>query len=346
LKRVDKGVLKLAIIGTGDLITESLLAVIAEHSRLSGEVVLLGDEAQAGESVEFGRQTLVVLDVGVCDFAEIDILIYSGELLQKGEWLGRALDAGCVVVDVGGHLGSHEGVPYIVAGVNEEILETVTRGSLIALPDAATVQCATLLKPLLDTVGLERVSLFSCHAVSELGRSGVEEMAKQTAQMLNGKPARPLLFPSQVAFNLVPRPDGAGTEQLREFGTDMATGLRQVLDRPALPITVSSCWAPVFFGHTQIVHFSTRLETEAETLKRIFERQPYMDVKGEADYFPTVVTDASGKDLLTVGRLAAYAETSTEFSLWTVADNLRYGIAGNAVKIIEVLVKRLSISYS
>jgi aspartate-semialdehyde dehydrogenase len=133
---------------------------------------------------------------------------------------------------------------------------------------------------------------------------------------------------------------------LREFGTDMATGLRQVLDRPALPITVSSCWAPVFFGHTQIVHFSTRLETEAETLKRIFERQPYMDVKGEADYFPTVVTDASGKDLLTVGRLAAYAETSTEFSLWTVADNLRYGIAGNAVKIIEVLVKRLSISYS
>jgi aspartate-semialdehyde dehydrogenase len=346
LKRVEKRVLKLAIIGTDDLITESLLAVIGEHPRLNGEVVLLGDEAQAGESVEFGRQTLVVTDVGVCDFAEIDILVYSGELLQKGEWLGQALDAGCVVVDVGGHLGLYEGVPYVVAGVNEEILETVTRGSLIALPDAATVQCATLLKPLLDKVGLERVSLFSCHAVSELGRSGVEEMARQTGQMLNGKPARPLLFPRQVAFNLVPRPDVAGTDELREFDNGMVTGLRRVLDRPALPITVSSCWAPVFFGHTQIVHFSTSLETEVETLKRIFEQQPYVEMKGEADYFPTVVTDASGKDLLTVGRLIACAKNSTDFSLWAVADNLRYGIAGNAVKIIEVLVKRLSISYS
>ncbi|MEJ2426760.1 MAG: Asd/ArgC dimerization domain-containing protein [Candidatus Thiodiazotropha sp.] len=265
---------------------------------------------------------------------------------QTDEWLMRALDAGCVVVDIGGQPGAHEDVPLVVAGVNDEVLDEVERGSFIALPDAATVQSATLLKPLCDSFGLERVSLFSCHAVSELGRSGVEEMARQTAQMLNGKPARPLLFPRQVAFNLVPRPEDRLPGDGRGEEAGMAAVLRRLLGQPNLPITVSSCWAPVFYGHTQVVHFSTVQATDTATLERLLAQLPYVDMKEQADYFPSVVSDASGKDLLTVGRLNASVKNSTDFSLWGVADNLRYGIAGNAVKIIEVLVKRLSISYS
>ena len=338
--------LKLAIIGTDGLITESLLAVIDDHPTLCGEVVLLGDETHAGECVEFGQQTLLVTDLALGDFNEFDIVVSSGEMPQTDEWLMRALDAGCVVLDIGGKPRARTDVPLVVAGVNEEILDEVDRGSLIALPDAATVQSATLLKPLSDSVGLERVCLFSCLAVSELGRSGVEEMARQSAQMLNGKPARPLLFPRQVAFNLVPRSedDASRDDQGCEIG--MAADLRHLLGLPNLPITVSSCWAPVFYGHTQAVHFTTTRATDTAALERVLAHQPYMDVKGQADYFPTVVSDASGKDLLTVGRLTASAKSSTDFSLWGVADNLRYGIAGNAVKIIEVLVKRLSISYS
>ena len=333
--------LKLAIIGCDGLITESLLAVIDDHPTLSGEVVLLADEAQAGEHVEFGQQTLLISDIAVCDFGEFDVVVCSGEQSLSAEWLDQALDAGCVVLDIGGQLRPHADVPLLVAGVNDETLDTITPGSLIALPDAATVQSATLLKPLADRVGLERVSLFSCHAVSELGRSGVEEMVRQTAQMLNGKPARPVLFPRQVAFNLVPRPaDGQGRER------DMAADLRHVLGMPALPITISSCWAPVFYGHSQAVHFTTAQATDTETLERLLAQQPYVEMQARADDFPSVVSDASGKDLLTVGRLTASAKNSTDFSLWGVADNLRYGIAGNAVKIIEVLVKRLSISYS
>lgn len=337
---------KLAIIGTDGLITESLLAVIDDHPTLSGEVVLLGDEPHVGECVEFGQQTLLVTDLALCDFNEFDIVVSTGELPRTGEWLARALDAGCVVLDIGGQPGGRADVPLVAAGVNDEVLDGVERGSLIALPDAATVQSATLLKPLSDSVGLERVCLFSCHAVSELGRSGVEEMARQSAQLLNGKPVRPLLFPRQVAFNLVPRSeDGAtGGDQGHEIG--MAADLRRLLGQPNLPVTVSSCWAPVFYGHTQAVHFTTTRATDTAALERLLARQPYLDVKGQADYFPTVVSDASGKDLLTVGRLTASAKSSTDFSLWGVADNLRYGIAGNAVKIIEVLVKRLSISYS
>lgn len=338
--------MKLAIIGTHGLITESLLAVIAEHPTLSGELVLLGDEESEGETVDFGHQTLHVANVMHCDFSEIDILVCSHESQQADEWLDQALDAGCVILDVGGHQVTDGDVPMVVAGVNEDLLEEVTRGSLVVLPDAATVQCATLLKPLMDAVGLERASLFSCHAVSEMGRAGVEEMARQSAQLLNGKSARPLLFPRQVAFNLVPHAGDTGKAGAAEQEGAIAERVSRILADPSLPITVSCCWAPVFFGHTQLLHFTTAQETDLVTLKRIFAQIPYVNLLGESYDFPTAVTDASGKDQLTVGRMMATSKNSTDFSLWGVADNLRYGIAGNAVKIIEVLVKRLFISYS
>lgn len=338
--------LKLAIIGANGLITEALLAVIGEHPSLSGEVSLFGVETSHDQAVEFGRQTLLVGDLALCDFSDFQIVIDSSEEPNDGEWLESAKRAGCVILDVAGHLPRNRGIPPVVAGVNDQVLGQVERGDVVALPEAAVVLCANLLKPVMERAGLASVSLFSCHAVSELGRAGVEEMARQTAQMLNGKPARAALFPKQVAFNLVPRSvnEEKGTKIPRESA--MAEVLRQVLGDPALPITISHCWAPVFYGHTQALHVSTRNEIDLKTLKRLYAQTPSIEVKaGERD-LPTVVTDASGRDMLTVGGLCANSKNSTDFSLWGVADNLRYGIAGNAVKIIEVLVKRLFVSYS
>jgi len=338
--------LKLAIIGTNGLITEALLAVIDEHSSLSGEVSLFGTGKSLDQAVEFGHQTLLVGDLAHCDFSEFQIVIDSSEEPNEGEWLERAQHAGCVILDIDGHLARNSEILPVVAGVNDQVLDHVERGDVIALPDAAVVQCARLLKPVMDQAGLASVSLFSCHAVSELGRAGVEEMARQTAQMLNGKPARAALFPKQVAFNLVPRMMKAEKGAKEDQASAMADVLRQVLAEPTLPITISHCWAPVFYGNTQALHISTRRVMDLKALRRIYAQTPSIEFKaGERD-LPSVVTDASGRDLLTVGGRCANSKNSTDFSLWGVADNLRYGIAGNAVKIIEVLVKRSFISYS
>jgi aspartate-semialdehyde dehydrogenase len=338
--------LKLAIIGANGLITEALLAAIDEHPSLSGEVSLFGTEKSLDQAVEFARQTLLVGDLAHCDFSEYQVVIDSSEEPNDGEWLERAQRAGCVILDVGGHLSGNTQLPPVVAGINDHVLDQVERGDVVVLADAAVVQAVRLLKPVMDRAGLARVSLFSCHAVSGLGRAGVEEMARQTAQMLNGKPARAALFPKQVAFNLLPRSTAEDKATGEQQASAIAATLRQLLGDPALPITVSCCWAPIFYGYTQALHVSTLRELDLKGLKRIYAQSPSIKVKGGERDLPSVVTDASGRDLLTIGGLCANSKNSTDFSLWGVADNLRYGIAGNAVKIIEVLVKRSFISYS
>lgn len=338
--------LKLAIASANGLVTEALLAVIEQQSTLSGEVVLLGDAERSQAPVEFNQQTLLIEDIDAYAFDQIDVLVATGELEYRGDWLARASEAGCIVLDVGGNLPGQGLSPRLVAGVNDAELDEVARGSVVVLPEGAVTQAARLLHPLTQQLNIERVSLFNCQAVSDLGRSGVEEMARQTAQMLNGKPAKPVLFSHQVAFNLLPMAAdevmGSGSEPLSGFSSQLS----QILAMPELNIMVSNCWVPVFYGNTQALHVTAEQGVELGAVQRILTQTPDIEAEWDAEELPTAVSDGSGSDCMTVGGLSSGLKNTTEFSLWAVADNLRYGIAGNAVKIIELLVKRSLISYS
>src|SRR3970282_1735601 len=76
-----------------------------------------------------------------------------------------------------------------------------------ATPDPATIQMLVALKPLYDAVGIERIEVCIGEAVSGRGKAAIEELAGQTAALLNGQSIEPQLFPRQIAFNCLPRID-------------------------------------------------------------------------------------------------------------------------------------------
>ncbi len=183
------------------------------------------------------------------------------------------------------------------------------------------------------------MSVFSCHAVSDLGRPGVEELARQTAQLLNGKPVRPLLFPAQVAFNLVPLVGILDDSRFSQAERSMRMQTKRILGLDHLELSVTCSWSPVFFGHSQAISLQTILPTTVAGLQEALAGSSDIEVIQASDSSPTAVTDASGKDALTVGRVRSGQENTTEYLLWTVADNLQFGIVGNLVRVLDVLVK-------
>lgn len=331
--------IQVAIVGAEGLIGETLLSAIAEHPLLTGYLHLLGGEQSVGQSLEFGRQELVVADISIFDFNQAQVVICTGDEQPDPEWLERAREAGCILLDIGAHLLEVYDLPPVVGAVNPEILAEVAQGGIVALPDAATTQLVSILKPLVDNLEIHQVSVVSCQAVSDKGRSGVEEMARQTAQLLNAKPVTPLLFPQQIAFNLLSQ-----IGELDEHGCAAAENkiirdAESILGLTDLRLSVTCLWAPVFFGHTQVIGFQTLEPADVGELEKKLAKNHEILLFKASDSPPTAVTDASGKNRLTVGRLRSVSKNSTEFSLLAVADNLQFGIAGNAVKILEVLVK-------
>ncbi len=331
--------IEIAVVGAGGLIGEALLQMIAEHSWLNGHLQLLGGKATEGQEIEFGRQELVVSDAALYEFSRQQIVIVTGDETVDSDWLQPAQDAGCIILDLSSKLLAEYALPPLVAAVNPEVIAQVADGGILALPDAATTQLVTLLKSIQGCVEINRASVVSCHAVSELGRSGVEEMARQTARLLNGKALNSLVFTKQIAFNLLPLVGNQQSHGLSEVEVKIADDAKKVLRHRDMKLSVSCCWVPVFFGHSQAIDLQFDAPISVAQLKKALSNFPDISLFDTSDSYPTAVTDASGNNGLTVGRVKSDSEYSTDFSLWTVADNLRFGNAGNAVKVVEILVK-------
>ncbi len=56
-------------------------------------------------------------------------------------------------------------------------------------------------------MGIDRINVCTYQAVSGTGKEAIDELAGQTARLLNGKDAEPSVYPRQIAFNVIPQCD-------------------------------------------------------------------------------------------------------------------------------------------
>ena len=75
------------------------------------------------------------------------------------------------------------------------------------------------LYPIQERVGIKRIQVATYQSVSGAGRDGIEELARQTATLLNGQEAEVKALPHQIAFNIIPQIDVI-EEILRVYGFD------------------------------------------------------------------------------------------------------------------------------
>src|SRR5690606_3520067 len=105
--------------------------------------------------------------------------------------------------------------------INGEQLKELPRGTLIASPSPASIFLGLILKPLAARHKLRRVSITSLQPVSSRGKAGVDELAGQTARLLNGLPADPAVFSRQMAFNLLPQTSSPSADGLSQEEVDL-----------------------------------------------------------------------------------------------------------------------------
>jgi aspartate-semialdehyde dehydrogenase len=98
---------------------------------------------------------------------------------------------------------------------------------------------------------------------------------------------------------------------------------------------------PVFHGHAEAIHVETREKITAGEARTLLEEAPGVTVidRREAGGYPTPAIDASGSDAVFVGRIREDISHPRGLDLWVVSDNIRKGVALNAIQIAELLVK-------
>jgi len=331
---------KIAIAGATGAVGEALLAILEERKFPFSDLVPLASERSVGSRVKCGGRSFTVQELDKFDFADIDIAFFSAGGKVSKIHAPRAAKAGAVVIDNTSEFRYEADVPLVVAEVNPDQIGNRPRG-IIANPNCSTMQMLVALAPIHRAVGITRINVATYQSVSGAGRSGMEELGRQTAAMLNFQEVKAEKFPLQIAFNVIPhiddfQPNGYTKEEMK-----LVWETRKILGDESIQVNPTAVRVPVFYGHAEAVHLETREKITAEDARRLIEAAPGVVVVDERKPggYPTPVTHAAGQDPVFVGRIREDISHPRGLSLWVVADNIRKGAALNAVQIAELLVK-------
>ena len=232
-------------------------------------------------------------------------------------------------------------ITLVVPEVNPEAIAGYTTRNIIANPNCSTIQMLVALKPIHDAVGIKRISVSTYQAVSGTGKSAIEELAGQTAQLLNGREAKTEVYPQQIAFNALPQIDVFLENGYTKEEMKMVWETKKIFADEEIGVSATCVRVPVFYGHSEAVQIETKKEiseTDARALLESAAGVTVIDERSDGGY-PTAVKHASGQDDVFVGRLRKDISMPNGLNLWVVSDNVRKGAALNSVQIAEVLIK-------
>ncbi|HBC3978485.1 aspartate-semialdehyde dehydrogenase [Vibrio parahaemolyticus] len=327
-----------AILGATGAVGETILEVLQERKFPVGELFLLASERSEGKTYRFNGKTVRVQNVEEFDWSQVHIALFSAGGDLSAKWAPIAADEGVIVIDNTSHFRYEYDIPLVVPEVNPEAIAEFRNRNIIANPNCSTIQMLVALKPIHDAVGIERINVSTYQSVSGAGKAGIDELAGQTAKLLNGLPADKKQFSQQIAFNCIPQIDQMMENGYTKEEMKMVWETQKIFNDPSITVNPTCVRVPVFYGHAEAVHVETRSPIDAQEVINLLEQTEGVEVF-HGDDFPTQVSDAGGKDHVMVGRIRNDISHHSGVNLWVVADNVRKGAATNAVQIAEVLIR-------
>jgi len=329
-----------AVVGATGAVGEAMLEILEQRNFPVRNLYPLASSRSAGKTIRFNGKSLKIEDLAEFDFSKVQIGLFSAGGAVSAEYAPKAAAAGCIVVDNTSHFRRDEDIPLVVPEVNPHAIAGYAQRGIIANPNCSTIQMLVALKPIRDAVGIDRINVATYQAVSGTGKEAIEELAKQTAQLLNGKEAKVEVYPKRIAFNVLPHIDTFQDNGYTREEMKMVWETQKIFEDDSIQVNPTCVRVPVFFGHSEAVHIETREKITAEQAREILSAAPGVTVMDDCveGVYPTPAMESSGQDPVFVGRIREDISHPRGLNLWVVADNVRKGAALNSVQIAELLV--------
>jgi aspartate-semialdehyde dehydrogenase len=327
----------IAVVGATGLVGEALVELLEERDFPVANLYLLASGESAGKSIGFRGRNIRVGKLDEFDFSKARLAFLSVGAEAAADCSARAIGAGCSVIDLSGAALNNAAASLALACLNGDALDQLQIPAVIAAPAAPAAEVAEVLAALRNTLELRQVNVAACLSASALGREGVQELARQTAELLNARPLEPRLVDCQFAFNMLAQLGGVDEQGYSAVERRVAAELAGLFPELKDGLSVTCSLAPVFFGDVLMLSIKAAAPVSLAAVSAALEAAEGIELV-EDDY-PTVIGDAQGQDSVYVGRLRTGLTDPCELNLWIASDNVRKGAALNAVNLAELLIK-------
>ncbi len=342
---------RVGLAGANSLMGQELLRLLKERDFPVAHLAMF--EAEEGEP----DLPLIDLseDLGFAETREeiqpgdLDVLFLAARARSKTDessLLGRALKAAglaevstpprqptCVVIDSADALGDVPGgtlsIPSLEKAGRFARMPTTTH---FASPHPATIVISALLLRLADRFQPKRCVAQVYIPASEMGPRAIEELQKQTVNLLSFQKIPQRVFGQQLAFNVLSRLPGKHASDVCELETRIRHQVRQYLcDRAPIP-ALQFCQVPVFYSLAFSVFVELGETPKAEAVSAALEGGP-ITVRRRNEAAPSPV-EAAGSGEILVDAVTLDPDHLGGCWIWAAVDNIRLA-AQNAADIAE-----------
>ena len=329
--------LKIGIVGATGAVGQELIRLLHERNFQYAELVPLASARSAGKTLTWGEHTWTVKEATPEAFDELDVAIFSAGGSITKDLAPKAAERNCIVIDNSSAFRMDTEVPLVVPEINGHVLkDSVSR--IIANPNCTTAITLMGLYPLHKEFGLKRIIASTYQAVSGSGAEAIEELELQARAILAGKEYPPQVYPTQIAFNLLPQVDVFLEDGYTKEEMKMLHEGRKIMDLPELLVSCTCIRVPVFRAHSISVTAQFEKDPCVETARRAISSFPGAELRDDPQngIYPMPL-DYSEKEACGVGRIRRDAALENALALWVVGDQLWKGAALNAIQICETL---------
>lgn len=240
-------------------------------------------------------------------------------------------------IDLSRAFYSEEKIPVVVAGVNDKIIDKL-KPSMVANPHPVTIILSHLLHLLIPRFGFKGGVAFVCQPVSAFDNPGIEELASQCYDALQGGSIQKKVFKAQIAFNLLSHTGSSGDDGIDQMEDQIVTEVKRVLEDPRLPLSISVILAPVFFTYSIMVRFELEKQAGISDLVDLFKESSYFKYTPPSSSGPISAVSVTGKETIHIGRIKQDRSLPKSFWIWAIADDLTRGSVLNAYELAEAIL--------
>ena len=327
-----------AVLGATGAVGQEMIRVLEEQNFPLQRLIPLASSRSVGTTVTFRGMEIPVQEVCPEAFAGVDLVLGAADNDTALQWAPVIRAAGAVFIDNSSAFRMDPDVPLVVPEVNGQ--DVKLHKGIISNPNCTTAITLTAVQALDAISPIQSMVVSSYQAVSGAGIGGPVELQQQVEAISRGEKVEPTVFPYQIAYNLIPQ---IGMEQ--EYGytaEEMKLHYegRKILHRPELKVSCTCVRVPVMRCHSMSVRIRFARPVSVEAARRAIAAAPGCVLQDDpAKLLYPMPLEATGRDLVTVGRIRGDIVDPYCLNLWCCGDQLRKGAATNAVQIAQLLLR-------
>lgn len=329
-----ENIYRVAIVGASSLAGKELSSVLSESPMASASFALFDENEAAGQLAAAGEEISFVRTIEESSFEGMDLVFFAEGAAVARKHLAAARKAGADVIDLTGGLEAAPGATIGRAGAKQAGKPAPDGPRVIIAAHPAAQMLASVATQLQSHFGIKSLAASVMLSASEFGRAAVDELHRQTINLLGFQPLPQEQYDAQVAFNLVHQFGEAAGMSLDD--TEKIIRRHFLALMPHAPeLSLQVVQAPIFHGVAASIFAELLRPATAESLQQPFSgalthsssAQPIFEFNPTA----TPVSISGSATIAVHPRIDDAQAESLHVRVWSASDNLRL-LATNATE--------------